>query len=399
MNALQEALRAGRSPADLSRDYSIAVRQHPEYPELYLFKYSQIDSLMHVPIVQAARGIILDASRNWEIVCWTYNKFFNAEEPLAAPIDWASAVVLEKLDGSLLQMYHYAGRWHVASSGLPDAGGEVQGHGLSFADLFWKTFEAQGLSLKDLEDDDGDAVLHRDWTRFTFAWELTSPLNRVVVAHDKPRVTLIGIRDRVRGTEYGVYQGPTKWPKVRAFPMTSYQEMLGTWDHLKPTECEGYVVVDRHWNRVKVKHPGYVALHHLRGNGPPTAKRALEAFLTGEKNEILAHWPEWRPLFEDVEARFNMMVSMLAFDYQRANVEPDLVQLARMGQNPDEPDMAPAEAQKLFAREAVKSRCSSALFSLRAGKVKTINEYLRNMSVDRLADLLEIKTVQNPALD
>jgi hypothetical protein len=65
-----------------------------------------------------------------------------------------------------------------------------------------------------------------------------------------------------------------------------------------PLELEGFVVVDRHFNRVKVKNPRYVEIHHLRGNRSPRA--VIELWKSGEDSEVLAHFPEMRPDFDAV---------------------------------------------------------------------------------------------------
>jgi tRNA splicing ligase len=70
----------------------------------------QIDSPMSNSIVQDARGTILDESADWQIVAFPFRKFFNVGESNAATIKWDSGVkVMEKLDGSLMIMYHYKG--------------------------------------------------------------------------------------------------------------------------------------------------------------------------------------------------------------------------------------------------------------------------------------------------
>ena len=91
----------------LIADYSIKAVTHKQYPHLISLKYSQIDSPMGEKIVQQCRGIVLDRSNNWEIVSYPYDKFFNYGEGngevfYSAAIDWSTAKVYEKLDGSLM---------------------------------------------------------------------------------------------------------------------------------------------------------------------------------------------------------------------------------------------------------------------------------------------------------
>lgn len=60
---------------------------------------------MKEPIVQECRGLILDEAEGWRVVCMPYKKFFNFGEDCCADIDWSTAKVQEKLDGSLISLY------------------------------------------------------------------------------------------------------------------------------------------------------------------------------------------------------------------------------------------------------------------------------------------------------
>ena len=144
---IQEYLRT-KTLAELNADLGIKATRHKTYPNLVLLKYDQIDSPQAHPIVVECRGLILDEANDWEVVCRPYDRFFNYGDGHASDIDWTTARVYEKLDGSLMMLYWYDEKWHVASSGTPDAGGQVnQETGLTFADLFWKTWNDLGYKL------------------------------------------------------------------------------------------------------------------------------------------------------------------------------------------------------------------------------------------------------------
>ena len=55
-----------------------------------LFKYDQVESDFHEPIVCESRGIILEEG-TWKVLRLAFYKFFNQGESLAADIDWDSA--------------------------------------------------------------------------------------------------------------------------------------------------------------------------------------------------------------------------------------------------------------------------------------------------------------------
>jgi len=189
--AVQSYLRSGHTLADLAKHYAIKATYSKVNPSLVLLKYNQIDSPMGSPIVQECRGLILDEANDWAIVSHPFHKFFNYGEGHAAKIDWPSAVYLEKLDGSLMQLYFYNGNWFVASSGQPDASGQVHDNAnKTFSDLFWQIWYEKDVGvLSDLDPD------------FTYLFELTSPENRVVISHAESNLTLIGQRNRVTGQE------------------------------------------------------------------------------------------------------------------------------------------------------------------------------------------------------
>lgn len=91
-----------------------------EKGDLICFKYSQIDSDFNEPLVRECRGIILEKD-TWNVVAYPFNKFFNFGEEYADNIDWESAVVETKEDGSLIKIYFYNDEWKIATNGTIDA--------------------------------------------------------------------------------------------------------------------------------------------------------------------------------------------------------------------------------------------------------------------------------------
>lgn len=384
---LRESAAAG-FPADyslhrLQNDYGINHNQHKTFPNLYSLKYDMIESPMGERIVQEARGIILDSADRWNVVARPFDKFFNIGEGRAATIDWDTAKVLEKLDGSLMIMYHYDGAWRVASSGTPDASGHAHGsiQYETFADLFWHTFETEGYWLP------------YEWyssriTDWTFMFELMTPFNRVVVPHETCKLVLIGARNRVTGEEIPVfdlqrvrtdnhsaneaahYAGVFK--RVKPFDFDSHEDMMESIPSLDPVVQEGYVVVDGAFNRVKIKTPQYVALAHMRDSFNP--KAAIEIVRTGETSEVGTYFPHYKAILDETKVRYDLLVESLSTTYER---------------------IKGIEVQKDFALEALKTPMSDCLFALRKGKAGSVPEYLRSCRVEALEDVL--RKVQIPA--
>jgi T4 RnlA family RNA ligase len=358
---LQTYLRAGNDPATLTTRYGIAVKPHARYSYLLMFKYDQINSPFAEPIVRECRGVILDSSSDWAIVSRPFDKFFNHGDPLAAPIDWSTARVQEKLDGSLISLYWHFGEWQIASSGTPDASGHAGTSAQTFRQLFLEVMARHGYELPPVR-----------FAHCTFMYELMTRWNRIVVQHPEPRVVLLAVRETESGVEIPVeaFKSDPMPPVVRSFPLQSFDDMAATFSTMNPLEQEGYVVVDAQSNRVKVKHPGYVALHHMISSTGP--KAILDIIRKGETTELLTHFPEWTEEFNAIQAKYDALVSKVDADYE-----------AHKG----------IESQKEFAI-AVNARTElpAAMFYKRKG-AGTTKDFLAAWHVKHLMDKLGLREV------
>jgi hypothetical protein len=293
----------------LVEDYKIIVNTDENLVSL---KYNQIESPMHEPIVQECRGMVVCAERR-KVLAHPYNKFWNHGDVLAAPIDWASANVLEKLDGSLMTLYWDAwkGAWMVASSGTPRASGSFgDREDETFRDAFWRIWHSLGMREPD----------KRYRGNACFMFELCDQPNRIVVKHDKPRIVMHGGRFLDTGTEMRLDQcvgfgEANNWEVVKSYPIASIADCLAAADTLDPIACEGFIVVDAAFNRVKIKSPRYVILHHMKGEATP--RRAIDLWRTGETSELLLHFPEFAPKILPVHERLEWLAADCAHSVQQ----------------------------------------------------------------------------------
>jgi RNA ligase len=368
MSTVAQFLREGGTVADLVAQYAIKATWSKRYPHLVSLKYDQIDSPMTVPLVQECRGIILDSADHWRVVARPFDKFFNYGEGLAAPIDWVNAAVQEKVDGSLCIVYWYAGAWQVGTSGTPDASGSVgPGAALTFADLFWQAAQHVGLDL---------SLADRD---YTLLFELTSPHNRIVIPHTAPGITLLGMRERYSGEEWKMpWEQTTLYgvPTIRTFPLHTLADVLTSFDTIAPLQQEGYVVVSYSWvgvpahvtqfPRVKVKHPGYVALHQMKDRF--SYRNALDVIRRGESGELLAAFPDLYQDFQTWQGLYDRLVARIEHDYTL---------------------IADCLTQKEFAVHATQTPYSAALFALRGGKASSVRAFLAMATLDAVCRWVE----------
>ena len=84
---------------------------------LCIFNY-EITADFTLPQVQEARGIILNTEKR-EVVCWPFRKFGNHNESYADEIDWSTARVQEKVDGSIVKLWYDEAneKWQFSTNG------------------------------------------------------------------------------------------------------------------------------------------------------------------------------------------------------------------------------------------------------------------------------------------
>ncbi len=332
--------------------------------ELACLRYSQFESPMSEPIVQECRGMVVDIGRK-EIVAHPYNKFWNHDEEGAAAIDWSTARVQEKLDGSMMTLWwsKVAKRWCVSSSSRPTAGGPFGDSPLTFAEAFWHTFHARGMQYPTGGTEGACYML-----------ELCAKANRVVVLHETPRLVLHGARWMETGKEVPrpvleEFARRVNWEIVQEHPITSLEEALQVAETRDPIAHEGFVVVDAQFNRVKIKSSRYEYMHMLRGEGM-TPKRAIELWQSGDTAEVVVNFPEFRAEIDAVHGQIRDVIE-IAFRLWKDN--------------------AGAPDKKTFAMAVKEHRCSAIAFKLWPGPSET---YTVQPTIDQAAAILRGMSVQ-----
>lgn len=251
-----------------------------EKKNLYLLKYDQIRTDFSLPAAREARGIILDKETN-RVVCYPFSKFFNVGEKYAAKIDWSTAVVQHKYDGSIIKIYWYqnggeAGRWIVATNGTIDACQVPAdtGTGKTFYDLFLDAAQFCNFSYDRLSKD------------YTYMLELMHPQNIIVVRYTEPKLIHIGTRNNQTFEESYEYIGVDQ---AETFDLKTLEQCVEAASMLGPMQ-EGFVVKDAQYRRVKIKGPIYLQLHHmLTDKNLAIETIAVRVFLEGQRDEVEAY--------------------------------------------------------------------------------------------------------------
>jgi hypothetical protein len=278
------------------------------YENKILLKYDQLVSptLMALPEMQDCRGIILDR-HDFSVMCLAFRKFFNSEEGNAHKIDWNTAHVLEKLDGSMMQVYFdgYKNEWFAATSGTGEGEGEVNNKmGTTFNQLFWLTVKDKyGLDTKFMDKS------------YCYIFELTTPYNIVVKPHGESSATLLTARnlrtlEEVSREVLLSIGDSLNVPVVKSYDLnaTNVGALLRTFENMVWHD-EGYVVVDGNFNRVKIKNPAYVAVHHLKGKS--AEHNILTIVKSNEIEEFASTFPDRKEELYKLKANYDLLVDKL----------------------------------------------------------------------------------------
>ncbi len=348
------------------------------YENKILLKYDQLVSptLMALPEMQDCRGLILDRN-DFSVMSLAFRKFFNSEEGNAHKIDWDTAHVLEKLDGSCMQIYwdKYKNTWFAGTTGTAEGEGEVNNKmGTTFNQLFWKTVtEKYNLDVNKLSK------------RYCYVFELTTPYNIVVKPHGESSATLLTVRnlDTLEELSFDaitIIADGLGIPRVKSYDLNkgNVGAILRTFENMIWHD-EGYVVVDGNFNRVKIKNPAYVAVHHLKGKS--AEHNILTIVKSNEIEEFASTFPDRKEELYKLKVNYDKLVADL-------NLVWDELKL-RKPKNimPEEKKKFAQAVFEVCTKKNVKS-FTGLYFGLCDGKIASVEDYMMNYDDKALYKIL-----------
>ncbi|WP_234327723.1 AAA family ATPase [Streptomyces sp. NRRL F-2664] len=235
----------------------VTRKAHPELP-LSIYTYTRTAQYERVwnEVTTRCRGLVAD-DETGAIVALPLPKFFNVGEhesgqPYAPALPDEPFEVYDKVDGSLAIVFHYAGRWRVASKG-------------SFisAQAVWAQRRLDGA----------DTAALRPGT--TYLAEILYPQNRIVVDYGDRRDLVLLAAFGPDGTEVPLAEAAAHWEGigsvVTVWPAMPLDELLAlTESNTLPggapangMDAEGFVLRFASGVRAKAKLSEYVRLHKV----------------------------------------------------------------------------------------------------------------------------------------
>lgn len=222
-------------------------------------------------------------------------------------------------------LYFWQGEWRMHTLGTVEGEGEIRmsdaimrrkdWDGETFADLFWDRFERiYGLDRLD-ELDCG----------CSYMTELCTPYNRVVKHYDEDRITLLAIRDLGTLEERDISTAADWWDRPQRFNVDEYSDIMDATDDLDPDD-EGFVCVDKHWRRIKIKQESYVLRHKMKDSIVERKNGIIEAIQNGDADDFVGTFPEFKGVFEETKSEMDELVRRMNNYYSHLdgdNVDPD----------------------------------------------------------------------------
>lgn len=290
------------------------IAEHAIYPSFnksftkFSLNYDQIDSKDSDPLVQESRGLVLSAvdfspyklvevnkklqyqdivPGETVIQAHAFNRFFNYGQGAAAKINWNDPKlrVFEKYDGTLgIVSCHFDG-WHVSTRSVPEADLMMDNQIFTFRTLFEKGLkDSTGMNFEELT-----SHLNPD---VTYMFEITSPLNTIIVKYPSYQVVLLGARYK-GGNEINI--DDINIPgvlKAVYYNLGSIEAVKDYVDGRSAIEHEGVVVVDSNFNRVKVKNPEYLTYSKASTSLSSSPRNCLQLVLSGNVDDYIPLMPD-----------------------------------------------------------------------------------------------------------
>lgn len=285
--------------------YYIKIKKDNGY---VLFMYTLGLTDFSIPLCRECRGIILDELNNFKPMCVPFYKFFNFGEPHADEIDWDSAEVQEKVDGSLCKIWYGRDGELVFST-----------NGTIYAD------KAECINIYEDNVTFGDLIRQAMPSSVpipinaTHMFELTSKYNKILVEYEgEPRLTYLGSRklDTFKEYQYPCLKKSFKVPKL--YDLKNLEEVKQVCAQITDLSEEGFVVVDKNYNRIKVKSPHYIKAAHCITKFS-SFKGIIKLLKNEEIDEILSYCPkEEKEKVEEVKnnlMKISKIISIVFYHY------------------------------------------------------------------------------------
>ncbi len=293
---------------------------------IYNYRDKGLIPLNHPTLIRC-RGLVV--SSKGDILNYPFDRFFNHNQNEVALVDWSTAQVQEKLDGSLVSVFWNGSEWEITTRGMfyPNSNEEY----VDFSELFLKHFDLCNHLPEGI----------------CYIFELITKENRIIKEYKDEGVFLIGGRYLSNLTE--LPQNSLDYLADRLdlhrpiiYDASNINECIKLFEDFQDDD-EGLVVVDVFSNRVKIKQESYLELIKIKNLND----QALFDYIRGfsELNPTyIALLPDVNSKIQEIKSVWNPLM------FSISNIFDSITDISRY--------------RKEFALEATKYPFKGILFSM-----------------------------------
>jgi hypothetical protein len=262
MSKIKDYLISGKTLTDLKQEFNIYMNFDEVHP-LVVFDYTML-SPKESEITKEARGLILN-TKTFDVVSMSLPAFYENDSEYSKTtlnqIDWESARLLTKYDGTQITLYHFEDKWLLGTRFIPVGVWTVYSinspiNSITWTELFHECLEENNTSFS--------AFTENLDKNLCYTFEIATPKNKGGISYDKYILKLISVVDLKSEKEVPIDNILANFEhedfyRPEYFNVYSVEDCLGYLEvYSNPNKYEGFVLVDKYYNRVKFRNQLYV---------------------------------------------------------------------------------------------------------------------------------------------
>ena len=282
-----------------SNSFNLKIKIDNDFPNLFLI-YNQDNSNFNSKIVNECNGIILDKN-TLKIVCYTFDKCSN-EETIPNNINQDELYVENSYEGTLIRLYYHENKWMYSTKKCIDASKSKWLSNKNFVQLFndcLKNFNIENFLNKN----------------HCYSFIIMHPENKIIIDYKEPMLYHISTRNMNTLTEV-VENININSPQKIFIKKNDIESFLKQILFDNNLIYEGFIFIDKNFNRWKIKTPLFNKVKNLWGNTNNRFYRYLELRKNVHQlEEYLYHFKDDRNKFIEYEYKINEFANIILTIY------------------------------------------------------------------------------------
>ena len=241
-----------------STPYFLKIKEDINFPNIFLIHTTE-NSDLNYKLVRECNGIIIEKN-TYKILCYTFDKCY---EDLNENFDYDNLYIESCIEGTLIRLYFYNNKWMVSTKRCIDA---TKSKWLSDKNFFELFLECTNINLME--------TLNKN---HCYSFVLAHPENSIVVKYNIPILFHISTRNLETLNEVLVNVDIGCQYLMKSFlNKNNLNEFKNSILIDESLNDEGYIMIDKNYNRCKIKKPYFCKVRELWGNTNNRFIRYLE---------------------------------------------------------------------------------------------------------------------------